>query len=105
MKASWKLGLVWLLTVLLLKNGVQHGAEAADAAPSINDYANAQHLEKLSGFVTVYRSVDSGAVYLVVPTDRGSELLYQSKPWLDHGPRQIVQISVVWLAHARSPAK
>jgi hypothetical protein len=82
---------VWVLAVLLMNFGIEHNASAADGMPGITEYANAQHLEKLAGFLTVYRSVDSGAVYLVLPSDGGPDLLYQSILTSGLGSRDLVE--------------
>jgi len=90
MTASRVLRAVWVLAALLVNSGVRHGAAAAEGVPGITEYADAQHLEKLDGFLTVYRSQESGTVYLVLPPGGGPDLLYQSILTSGLGSRDIV---------------
>ena len=86
------LPVLWIIAALLSNFGVQHSAVAADDVPSITEYANAQHLEKLAGFLTIYRSVNSGAVYLVLPPDGEPDLLYQSILTSGLGSRDLTEL-------------
>jgi hypothetical protein len=91
MKMSGVSRAAWILAFFLVNPGLKDGAAAADPVPGITAYATAQHLEKLAGFLTVYRSLESAAVYLVVPTDGGPDLLYQSIMTSGLGSRDLAE--------------
>lgn len=53
-------------------------SHASASTPSIVDYVQQENLEKVGGFLTLYRNVAAGKLFLEMPENGGPDLFYQA---------------------------